>query len=62
MSGEGLRDHTVRVLAGTGLDPDSAAAAAAGDLCDLPVTALTAAAAMRDGWDAANAAVQAGAS
>lgn len=52
MSGLGpLADHAARLLAGTGIDPDAAAAVATGTVRGEGI----AAAALADGWRAAEA-------
>lgn len=52
---EPLRSHAARLLTGTGLSPDTALAAARGEIdpADLPPEAAAAAAALADGWAAA---------
>lgn len=54
MDDHGLRDHAARLLTGTGLDPDTATSAAAGEGDAVPESGLTCAAALRDGWAAAS--------
>ncbi len=48
-----LRRYVDRLLAGTGLHAQDAEPVAAGQRRDLPPSAVTAAAALRDGWDTA---------
>lgn len=49
-----LRRYADRLLAGTGLHARDAEPVAAGHRRDLPPSAVTAAAALRDGWDTAD--------
>jgi hypothetical protein len=48
-----LARWAAQVLAGTGLTPEAAAAAAADPGADVPPAAARAVRALRDGWDAA---------
>lgn len=48
-----LTAYAARLLAGTGLAPESAAHVAADPLADVPESASAAASALRDGWAAA---------
>ena len=51
---DGLSAYAAKILAGTGLSPDSAARAAADPAAPVPPQAAAAAAALRDGWAAAS--------